>query len=443
VAPEASPSSVPGPRAALSVRDPIHGFVRADELEAALINSRPLQRLRQIHQLGFTYLVFPGAEHSRFSHALGAMHLAGRVYDAIAAKSAGVLDPDRRSRARRAVRAAALLHDLGHAPFSHSAEDLFEEGLDHEAMTVRLLRLAEVEALFARHGDGIGVDDVVALLGRAQTPTGRLLCQIVSGELDADKMDYLLRDSLFCGVRYGSFDLERLLDTMVAIHDPESGEWGLGVEEGGVHALEALVMARYYMFTQVYFNLTGKALELHLNEWLRESGRRWSADPARFVAEDDVSVLSDMRRSGSRHADAVVHRQPYALAFETAEHLRDAERERFAELVPALRERFGASRILVSHSSKDPHRLGRARVLVRRYDGTLEPMERASHFIRHLARIDRYRVYTPRELRDEVAAALRAGWADGDEETAQPGEPSLASAAAVSRRSSAVRQRRR
>ena len=82
-------------------------------------------------------------------------------------------------------------------------------------------------------------------------------------------MDYLLRDSLFCGVRYGTFDLERLLDTMLPIADPETGEWGVGVDEGGVHALEALVMARYYMFTQVYFNVTGKAMELHLNEWLR------------------------------------------------------------------------------------------------------------------------------------------------------------------------------
>jgi HD superfamily phosphohydrolase len=289
----APPTSEPtAPRSALSLRDPIHGFIRADALEAALVNSRPLQRLRHIHQLGFTYLVFPGAEHSRFSHALGAKHHGGRVYDAVAAKSEGLLDPDRRSRTRRAVRAAALLHDIGHAPFSHSAEDLFEEGLDHEAMTLRLLALPEIDAIFERHGDGLERADVAALLAPAQEPVARLLCQIVSGELDADKMDYLLRDSLYCGVRYGSYDLERLLDTIVALRDAESGDWGLGVEEGGVHALEALVLARYYMFTQVYFNPIGKALELHLTGWLRESGRRWPADPVRFLAQDDVSVLA-------------------------------------------------------------------------------------------------------------------------------------------------------
>ena len=97
---------------ALSIRDPIHGFIRADRLEKALIDSRPLQRLRSIRQLGFAHLVFPGAEHSRFSHVLGAMHLAGRVYDALALHSDGLLDPDRRSRERRLVRVAALVHDV-------------------------------------------------------------------------------------------------------------------------------------------------------------------------------------------------------------------------------------------------------------------------------------------------------------------------------------------
>jgi HD superfamily phosphohydrolase len=123
----------------LSIRDPVHGFVRADPLEAALINSRPVQRLRFIHQLGFTFLVFPGAEHSRFGHVVGAMHLAGRVYDALCSKSGGMLPGESRSPERRLTRVAALLHDLGHAPFSHSAEDLFDEGIDHEEMTRRRL----------------------------------------------------------------------------------------------------------------------------------------------------------------------------------------------------------------------------------------------------------------------------------------------------------------
>jgi HD superfamily phosphohydrolase len=396
----------------LSIRDPVHGFVRADPLEAALINSRPVQRLRFIHQLGFTFLVFPGAEHSRFGHVIGAMHLAGRVYDALCTKSEGMLPGGPAAPERRLTRVAALLHDLGHAPFSHSAEDLFEGGIDHEEMTRRLLGSPEIEEIFARHGGGLGTSDVRRLLQGGGTATERLLAKIVSGELDVDKMDYLLRDSLFCGVRYGTFDLERLLDTMLPIRDPETGEWGVGVDEGGVHALEALVMARYYMFTQVYFNVTGKAMELHLNEWLEERGVRWSAEPEAFLGQDDVSVWSALRTSDSVHAHALVERRHFPVAFETREHLSREEKERFEALLPEVRARFGLGSLLVSNSAKDPHRMSRSRVLVRRFDGSLEAMEHASQFIRHLSRIDRYRVYTPPPLRDEVASALREQWTE-------------------------------
>jgi uncharacterized protein len=401
------PASEPG---SLSLRDPIHGFVRTDPLEAALIATPPVQRLRSIHQLGLAHLVFPGAEHSRFGHALGAMALAGRVYDQLAAKGKGILPADPASLERRAVRAAALLHDVGHAPYSHSAEELFEGGIDHEEMTRHLLALPEVEAAFERWGGGLEPSRVVRLLAGGEGPEERLLAQIISGELDADKMDYLLRDSLFCGVRYGNYDLERLLDTILPLADPEGGGWGLGVEEGGVHALEALVMARYYMFTQVYFNVTCKALELHLSEWLSEQGHRWPSDPRGFLEEDDLTVLSAMRRSPSVHARAVVARDHYPLAFQTREHLAAAEKGRFETLLAEIAAHFGAGSVLVSHSAKDPHRLRSSRVLVARHDGSLEPMEEASHFIRHLKRIDQFRVYAPAALRDPVAAAIAERW---------------------------------
>ncbi len=394
----------------LSFRDPIHGFIRADALETALINTPAVQRLRWIKQLGMTYLVFPGAEHSRFSHVLGAMHLAGRVYDALAARPDSPLDPDPRAPERRLVRAAGLLHDIGHAPFSHSAEDLFDAPIDHEAMTGRLLGVPAMAELFQRYGEGLSPQDVARLLEGGNGPIERLLSQIISGELDVDKMDYLLRDSRNCGVAYGSYDLERLLDTIVALRNEATGDWGIGVEEGGVHALEALVMARYYMFTQVYFNVTGKALELHLNGWLLEDGLRWSSDPETFLQQDDVSALSAMRKSSSQHARAVLYRERFPLAFETREHLTLEERDRFAALVPDLEAEFGPSRLMVSNSAKDPHRLGKSQVLVRRWDGSLEPMEVASQFIRHLTRIDTFRVYSAPEIRAAVTEKLRREW---------------------------------
>ncbi|HVS64540.1 MAG TPA: HD domain-containing protein [Thermoanaerobaculia bacterium] len=394
--------------ALLSVRDPVHGFIHADALETELVASRPLQRLRSIRQLGLTHLIFPGAEHSRFSHALGAMHLAGRLYDALAAKSDGLLDHGPRAPGRRALRAAALLHDVGHAPFSHTAESLFDQPIDHEEMTRRLLGLPEIETAFERH-DG-DLEFVLRLLsGEVEGPT-RLLAQAMSGELDVDKMDYLLRDSMFCGVQYGRFDLDRILDTVVPIQDPESGRWGLGVEQGGVHALEALVLARYYMFTQVYFNPTSKALELHLNEWLRESGRRWPADPEGFLELDDVEVMVELRRSPSPHARAIVDRRHYPLAFETGEHLSADQRQRFSAILAEVAAVLAPGDLLCSHSAKDPHRLEASGVLVRHRDGRLEPLAAASHFIRHLGRIERFRVYAPPARCAAVAAEIGRRW---------------------------------
>ena len=298
----------------LSFRDPIHGFIRTDALETALIDSRPMQRLRFIRQLGWTFLIFPGAEHSRFSHVLGTMHLAGRVYDALAAKSEGRLPTHPECPERRLVRAAALVHDIGHAPYSHSAEDLFADGIDHEEMSRRLLETPEIEAIFARHGNGIDTQAVQRVLSKSGEGVERLLSEIITSELDVDKMDYLRRDSLYCGVQYGSYDLERLIDTLAPIVDPDDGEWRIGVDHGGVHALEALVMARYYMFTQVYFNVTGKAMELHYSEWLRSEGRQWPSQPEEFLEHDDISVYHTMRRSSHRHARALVHRERFALA---------------------------------------------------------------------------------------------------------------------------------
>jgi HD superfamily phosphohydrolase len=397
--------------ATASFRDPIHGFISADELETALINSRALQRLRWIRQLGMAYLVFPGAEHSRFSHVLGVMHLAGRVYDATAKASKGLLDTAPDSHDRRLVRAAALLHDVGHPPFSHSAEELFEEPIDHEEMTCRLIGLDEIEAAFALFGNGISGDDVVHILTQPRDSKEHLLSQIVSGELDVDKMDYLRRDSLYCGVRYGSYDLDRLLHTMVPLEDPATGDWGLGVEEGGVHALEGLVMARYYMFTQVYFNVTSKAYELHLSKWLEDEDLRWPVDPERFLALDDITTWTRMRASRSRHGRAVVQRHAFPLAFETNEHLSSTEKERFEGLIPDIEHRFGAENLMISNSAKDPHRLRQARVFARLFDGRLSPMAEASHFIGHLARIDRFRVYAAHDIVDEVGTAIRRAWA--------------------------------
>ena len=394
----------------LAFRDPIHGFIRADPLEAALIRSRAVQRLRSIRQLGFAYLVFPGAEHSRFSHVLGVMDLAGRIYDAVAPKSRDLLPTGDRARERRLVRAAALLHDIGHAPFSHSAEQLFEEDIDHEAMTARLLGTEEIHRVFEEHGDGVTASEVLELFDEPEAPRRRLLAKIVSGELDVDKMDYLLRDSLYCGVRYGSYlDLDRLIETLLPIEDPDRqapGDWVS--KRAACTPSRPLVMARYYMFTQVYFNVVGKAFELHFNEWLNQEGIRWAVDPDRFLEQDDISTMIDMRRSANEHARFVVERRHYDLAFQSREHLSREETERLRGLIDEIESEIAPGRLLVSRAAKDPHRFESDRVWVRDATGRLEPIQEASHFIGRLERIDRYRVYAPAELTESVAAEFAA-----------------------------------
>lgn len=394
----------------LSIRDPIHGFIRTDPLETALLQSRPMQRLRFVHQLGLTFLVFPGAEHSRFSHVLGTMHLAGLLYDALAAKSRGHLPQGLDARERRLVRVAALLHDIGHAPFSHSAENLFEGGIDHEDMTMRLLDTPELKDVFRQYGNGIDGSDVRRVLTKNGDGFESILSEIVTSELDVDKMDYLRRDSLYCGVQYGIYDLQRLIDVLEPVKDPENGRYRIGVGHGGVHALEALLMARYYMFTQVYFNVTSKVMELHFNYWLRSEGIEWPGDPEAFLGHDDLSVLQAMRASDHPHARAIVHRERFTLAYETEEHLSPERRQSFVGLIPDLKKEFGEHNLLLDRSEKDPHRLEQNRVWVRRFDGSLQPMDEASNFIGRLSRIDCIRVYAPRPLSHGVGRFVESLW---------------------------------
>ncbi|MEM9292481.1 MAG: HD domain-containing protein [Acidobacteriota bacterium] len=404
-----------------TVRDPIHGFIRADELETALISSRPMQRLRYVRQLGFTYLVFPGAEHSRFSHVLGAMELAGRVYDRLADSPEGrALDLPRGPDAhqRRLVRAAALLHDVGHAPFSHSAESEFEGEIDHEEMTRLLLDLPDVRDAFARYGknsqgDELTVEEVQRLLRGGTDGQQRLLYEVISGELDVDKMDYLLRDTLYCGVRYGSYDIDRLLETLRPVEIEEESRWGLGIAEGGLHTLEALILARYYMFTQVYYNVTGKVLELHFAGWLQSEDRRWPQHAEDFLLQDDVSTMAAMRQSAAAdnvHALAITERRRYGLAFETLEHLSEEEERAFDDLVADTEAEFGADQLLWVKSSKNPHKLATSGVRVLRGDGSSVLAHEASHFIGGLTRISRCRIYAPKHLSRRVREMAESRW---------------------------------
>jgi len=209
------------------IRDAIHVFVRLDSHEREVLNSRPFQRLRHVHQLALTYLVYPGATHKRFEHSLGVMELAGRVFDIITDNATDEirtrLEPlnnqDERRYWRRVLRMAALCHDVGHLPFSHAAEkQLLPSGWDHERLTRAIISSDEMKAIWERITPPLRHDDIVKLAVGPKKANDLLfsdwetiLSEIIVGDaFGVDRMDYLLRDSHHAGVAYGKFDHYRV-----------------------------------------------------------------------------------------------------------------------------------------------------------------------------------------------------------------------------------------
>lgn len=299
------------------VRDPIHVFIRLDSQERRVLNSEPYQRLRHIHQLAMTYLVYPGATHRRFEHCLGVMELSGRIYDVVT-DSANLVDDSIRKLVpvrgdfeytywRRVVRMAALCHDLGHLPFSHAAEkELLPEGFTHEQQSLQLIRSEYLAPIWKDLK--INPEDVGKLaLGPKEHPQPdsfsdweTILSEIIVGDaFGADRIDYLLRDSHHAGVSYGRFDHYRLIDTLRVLPQSEDGsqEPTLGIEFGGLQTAEALLWARYFMYTQLYFHPVRRIYDVHLKDFLTEwlEGGVFSTAVEDHLSLTDNEVLSAVR----------------------------------------------------------------------------------------------------------------------------------------------------
>ena len=221
-------------------KDPIHSFVRVtDMLIWQLIETSEFQRLRRVKQLGGTHIVYPTAEHSRFSHSLGVYFIARRMIDVLNKQGTKFNETD-----RMLILCAALLHDLGHGPFSHSFESVL--GINHEDFTRRiLLETTQINQLLEAYEPGFAqkVSDVIE-----KTYPNQLIVSLISSQIDADRLDYLLRDSYFTGIPYGEIDLERILRTMRV----KNGK--IVFKHSGMHALEDYLFSRYQMYWQVYLH---------------------------------------------------------------------------------------------------------------------------------------------------------------------------------------------
>lgn len=352
-------------RQAIELRDPVHGAIAVRAGELQVIDQPLFQRLRGVRQLGFGEHVFPGAVHHRYIHSIGAMHLAGEV--AARALSTIDLSPPVRRRLVQIARLAALLHDVGHPPLSHAAEALLptrrellgegvsepDERASHEDMTELVLTASDLaQALDASFRDlDISAADVRAVIvdkrpGRASLVEGGidfgpLLHQLVSGELDVDRMDYLLRDSYFTGVRYGTYDREWLVSNVGVLIDRVATGGGiarLSVDIRALPTFEHFLLARYHMFQMVYYHPISDAYDATLRRWLGSVGpeARFPAALSEFVRCTDAWLRVRLEASDDPWARRIVERRPYALV---AELRTDADRAMRPAIDGALADR--------------------------------------------------------------------------------------------------------
>lgn len=349
----------------IQIRDPVHGTIHVSPDELKVVDSPVYQRLRGIKQLGFTEFSFPGATHTRYAHSLGAAQMAGQMFDGIFPVGASpVSEPDRR-RLRQVVRLAMLLHDIGHPPLSHASECAMplrkhlglscfteaeqEQQASHEDYTIHLILNTALGDLIRQRFGGIGVEpeDVCQLITgrfpqRAQSficggiDFGPLLNQMISGEMDADRMDYLPRDSYYAGVSYGQFDEDWLLNNLT--HHVVDGRAYLALSHRAIFAFEDFLLSRYHMFVSVYYHHTTVAFDNMLIRYYAEAADEvaFPTDPQQYLEFDDIALWGILRRSSNRWARRIVNRNVYRRVLDFGgEH----SRFDFAGLQRALKEK--------------------------------------------------------------------------------------------------------
>lgn len=374
------------------VRDPVHGYVRLEGLALELANTPQMQRLRWIKQLGLANLVYPGANHTRFEHSLGAYHMATLLSEHLE------LEEDD----RMLVGAAALLHDVGHGPLSHATESALAPFLrtEHESV-IEILKKGELREVLAEHG--LKASDIQSFIN------GQGLGQIVSGEIDVDRMDYLIRDAHYTGVAYGVIDRLRLLQKMT-FHQGQ-----LAVEAGGVQAATSLLISRLLMHPAVYYHHVCRISECMISSGIRRMIEDGITSAARVKEMDDIQLFTTLESAGGYPADMAsriksrkLFKRAVYVDLESLEPslLRVSEKIIAQEI--AAEANVDADWILVDSPPLPDTPEGNFPALV---GEETRPLREVSPLVSILERAQRatwrFGIYTPADLRDEMAGAAK------------------------------------
>lgn len=314
----------------MEIRDPVHGSIAIDDAEKQIILHPFFQRLRNIKQLGFSEFVFPGATHTRYLHSIGVMHVGSLVFEAL---FKGKTSADHR-RLKETLRLGCLLHDIGHAPMSHATESVMplvsalnlparfrlkkDRQASHEDYTLKSIVDSSFTESFTKVRAEFGVTpEAVAelVLGETSDPAYftvegvnwfPLLHQLVSSEMDCDRMDYLLRDSYFCGVSYGKFDLDWIIDNLKPCVENDLAY--LGISERAVSTFDDFLISRFHMFMMVYFHYRAVCLEQMLTRYFNSSGQEYMipADIEAYLEHDDPFLMKTLRKSKNVWAQRIV-----------------------------------------------------------------------------------------------------------------------------------------
>lgn len=330
----------------MEVKDPVHGEIELNSAEVAVLDSAAYQRLRSIKQLGFSEFSFPGATHNRYLHSLGVCYLAGRAFDSIF-KNFEFSSDALRKRLRQTTRLAALLHDIGHGPLSHTTEDVMprlkelklkayalkkkvpdgERQANHEDYTIKFITDSSLTKVLQDNFSDIPPMAVASLVDtQLPAPEGffndgdwdfrPVLSQIISSEMDVDRMDYLGRDAYFCGTNYGKVELNWLISNLT-VH-PENGVLHLGLNRRALYTFDDFLLARHHMHLMVYFHHKSIIFEEMLGRYLTSEDCTFflPADIEEYIQCTDHSLFQHLEKVDNPWARRIAERRPYRMLFE-------------------------------------------------------------------------------------------------------------------------------